>query len=174
MVTKQQKEQVVAELVTLLQGASALYLLDYSSMTVAESNVLRSELRKKGLTFKVAKNRLIQRALAEVGGFEIPEDKFFGQTGIVCGYADAIAPAKIIKDVSEKSEKPKLKAAIVEGQFFDGKQLKQIAALPTREDMISAIMGSLDAPISGIVGSLNAVMRDVASLVEEVAKSKAA
>ena len=106
MVTKQQKEQVVADLVSMLQGATSLYLLDYSTMTVAESNTLRSELRKKDLTFKVAKNRLIQRALAEVGGFEIPEDKFFGQTGIVCGYSDAIAPAKIIKEVSEKSEKP--------------------------------------------------------------------
>ena len=96
---KQQKEQVVAELVSMLQGATSLYLLDYSTMTVAESNALRSELRKKDLTFKVAKNRLIQRALAEVGGFEIPEDKFFGQTGIICGYSDAIAPAKIIKEV---------------------------------------------------------------------------
>ena len=112
--------------------------------------------------------------MAEVGGFEIPEDKFFGQTGFICGYSDPIAPAKIIRDVSEKSEKPKLKAAIVEGQFFDGKQLKEIASLPTREDMIAAIMGSIDAPISGIVGSINAVMRDVASLVEEVAKNKAA
>jgi len=77
MVTKEQKEQVVADLVSMIQGASSLYILDYTSMTVAESNNLRSELRKKGLTFKVAKNRLIQRALAEVGGFEIPEDKFF-------------------------------------------------------------------------------------------------
>ena len=55
MVTKQQKEQVVAELVAMLQGASALYLLDYSAMTVSESNNLRSELRKKNLTFRVAK-----------------------------------------------------------------------------------------------------------------------
>jgi large subunit ribosomal protein L10 len=174
MVTKQQKEQVVAELVAMLQGASGLYLLDYSRMTVAESNHMRSELRKKDLSFKVAKNRLIQRALAEVGGFEIPEEKFFGQTGIVVGYSDPIAPAKIIKEVSEKSEKPKLKAAVIEGQLFDGSQLKQIAELPTREDMIAGILGSLDAPISGIVGSINAVMRDVAYLVEEVAKKQAA
>lgn len=174
MVTKQQKEQVVAELVAMLQGASALYLLDYSAMTVKESNNLRSELRKKNLTFRVAKNRLIQRALAEVPGFSIPEDKFFGQTGIIVGYSDPIAPAKIIKDVSEKSEKPKLKAAIVDGQLFDGGQLKQIAALPTKEDLIASILGSLNAPASGIVGAINAVLRDVAYLVEEVAKNKAA
>ena len=112
--------------------------------------------------------------MAEVPGFSIPEDKFFGQTGIIVGYSDPIAPAKIIKDVSEKSDKPKLKAAIVDGQLFDGAQLKQIAALPTKEDLIASILGSLNAPASGIVGAINAVLRDVAYLVEEVAKNKAA
>ncbi len=58
--------------------------------------------------------------------------------------------------------------------MFDGSQLKQVSELPTREDMIAGIVGSLHAPISGIVGSINAVMRDLASLIEEVAKNKAA
>ena len=90
------------------------------------------------------------------------------------GYADPIAPAKIIREFSEKNNKLQLKAAVIEGQVFDGSQLKQISELPTREDIVAAILGSLNSPISGIVGSINAVMRDVASLVEEVAKKKAA
>ncbi|MBK9247075.1 MAG: 50S ribosomal protein L10 [Ignavibacteria bacterium] len=174
MVTKEKKQELVDELVGLLRGAKGLYLVDYSRMTVKDSNAVRSELTKKGIKFKVAKNTLILRAMKEVGGFDIPEDKVIGQSGLALGYADPIAPAKIIREFSEKNNKLQLKAAVIEGQVFDGSQLKQISELPTREDIIAAILGSLNSPISGIVGTINAVMRDVASLVEEVAKKKAA
>jgi large subunit ribosomal protein L10 len=62
---------------------------------------------------------------------------------------------------------------LLEGQYFDGTKLKELAALPGKKEMMSAIVGSLHAPISGIVGSINAVMRDLASIIEEVAKKKA-
>ena len=114
------------------------------------------------------------RALAEVGEVEIEESKLFGQTAVIFGSKDSIAPAKIIRKHFEKGEKPKLKLAVVEGQVFDGSQLKAVSELPTREDMIASIVGSIHAPISGIHGAINAVMRDVAMLVEEVAKKKAA
>lgn len=123
---------------------------------------------------KVAKNTLLLRALAEVGEVEIEESKLFGQTAVIFGSKDSIAPAKIIRKHFEKGEKPKLKLAVVEGQVFDGSQLKAVSELPTREDMIASIVGSIHAPISGIHGAINAVMRDVAMLVEEVAKKKAA
>ena len=93
---------------------------------------------------------------------------------MIFGDADPIAPAKIIRQYFEKGQKPRLKVAVIEGQMFDGSQLKQVSELPTREELISSMIGSIHAPISGIVGSINAVLRDVASLVEEVAKKKAA
>ncbi len=174
MITKEQKRAVVAELTEKLRGASSLYFVDFTGMSVATDQAFRGELRKKDVTMKVAKNTLILRALAEVGGYEIEDTKLAGQTAVIFGGADPIAPAKIIRQFFEKGEKPKLKIAVVEGQIFDGSQLKQVSELPTREDLISAMIGSIHAPISGIVGSINAVMRDVAALVEEVAKKKAA
>lgn len=174
MVTKEQKKAVVAELADAIRGASSLYFVDFTGMTVVQDQALRSELRNKGVSMKVAKNTLILRALADVGGYDIEEKQLFGQTAVIFGASDPIAPAKIIRQFFDKGEKPKLKLAVVEGQMFDGSQLKTVSELPTREDMIAAIMGSLDAPVSGIVGSINAVMRDVASLIEEVAKKQAA
>ncbi|MBK6290844.1 MAG: 50S ribosomal protein L10 [Ignavibacteria bacterium] len=174
MITKEQKKVVVAELADMLREATSLYFVDFTGMTVATDQAFRNELRKKGVTMRVAKNTLIIRALADVGGYDIEDSKFAGQTAVIFGGADPIAPAKIIRQYFEKGEKPKLKVAVVEGQVFDGTQLKQVSELPTREDLISAMIGSIHAPISGIVGSINAVMRDVASLVEEVAKKKAA
>ena len=112
--------------------------------------------------------------MKEVGGFKTPDKNFFGQTGLAFGYDDPIAPARVLKQYLEKRETPKLKAALIEGVFFEGSQLPVIASMASRDELIAGILGSLNAPISGIVGSINAVLRDVAYLVEEVAKKKVA
>lgn len=174
MITKEQKQAVVAQLAEQIRDVTSLYFVDFTGMSVALDKTFRNELRQKGVTMRVAKNTLIMRALAEVGGYEIEEKQLAGQTAMIFGGTDPIAPAKIIRQYFDKGQKPKLKLAMIEGQMFDGSQLKQVAELPTREELISAMIGSIHAPISGIVGSINAVMRDVASLVEEVAKKKAA
>lgn len=173
MITKEQKQEIVAELTEKIRNASALYFIDFATMTVEQDWALRKEFRNKGISYKVAKNTLILRALENVGGYDINEKQLFGQTGVVFAKEnDPITPAKIIRDISAKSEKPKLKVAVVEGAVYPGSQLKQIADLPTREEIIAGILGSIDAPVSGIVGAINSVMRDLASVIEEVAKSK--
>ena len=177
MITQQKKQEIVAELTEKFQGVKGFYVIDFTGMTVKNSIDLRRLLKAKNIEFRVAKNTLIKRAMKDAGlDFDIPGEKFEGQSAVIVGYDDPVAPAKILKEYleKEKADRPKLKAAVVEGQYFDGSQLKQVAELPTREDMIAAILGSLNAPASGIVGTINAVMRDVASLIEEVAKSKAA
>lgn len=172
MVTKEKKKEIVADLVEKFNRASGFYLVDFQGMTVLASSRLRGELRKQDIEFKIAKNNLIKRAIVETKGIELDEAKYFGTTGVIFGYDDPVAPAKIIKEQFDKFEKPKLKAAVLEGQVFDGSQLSTIAALPTKQDVMANIIGSIQAPISGIVGSINAVMRDLASVVEEVAKTK--
>ncbi len=173
MVTKEQKQQQLADLTELLRDAKGIYFADYSGMSVVAVDAMRAALKKKGFAYRVGKNTLIRRALADVGGYEsIPSDKFEGMTGLVVSYDDPITPAKILRDISEKTQKPKVKVAIIEREVFDGSQLKQVAELPTREEIISSILGALDAPVSGIVGSINAVMRDLAGVIEAVAKKR--
>ena len=173
MITRQKKQEIVADLVELFKDAQGLYLLNFKGMTVDQTIKMRREFRKSELKYRVAKNTLILRAIEEVGGIEFPNEMYVGETGIVFAYDDPVAPAKIIKEISEKTQIPALKGALLDGQFFDGSQLKQLAALPGKSEMMAAIIGSLHAPASGIVGSINAVMRDVASLIEEVAKKQA-
>lgn len=172
MITKQTKVQLVAELVELLKGATGIYVVDFTTMTVAETNIFRVNIREKELTYRVAKNTLLKRAFAEVGINNIPDANMFGQSGLVLCYDDPTVGAKVIKQVSEKSNKPRLKAAVLDGQFFDGSELQTLAKLPSKADMIAGIIGSIAAPASGIVGAINAVMRDLASVIEEVAKKK--
>ncbi len=174
MVTLEQKKKIVADLVERFERADGYYLVDFQGMNVDEAISFRRELKSKGIEYKVAKNTLIKRALEEVGqGGIIPDETFFAPTGVVFGFDDPVVPAKIIKETFDKKDKPSLKAAVIEGVFYDGTQLKTVAALLSKPEVMAAIIGSLEAPTSGIVGSINAVMRDVASLIEEVAKKQA-
>ena len=171
--TKNKKTEVIAEVTELLNGASGVYSIDFTGLTVANAIRLRREFKKAGVTYKVAKNTLIKRALKEVGGYDHVIDKFVGQTGIAIGYDDPAAPARVLNDfIDPKLDIPKLNFALIEREMMDGSQLKQIAAMPSRKDILGSIVGALNAPASGIVGAINAVMRDLASVIEEVAKQK--
>jgi len=172
MISKKQKEQIVEGLVEKFKKASGFYFVDYMGMTVEDAIDIRRKMRDKGIDYKVAKNTLLRIAIEKVGGINLHDDDFKGPTAVVFGYDDSVAPSRIIKEQFDKKELPKLKAAWLEGEYFDGSKLKELASLPTKVDVMASIVGSLHAPISGIVGSINAVMRDVAYLVEEVAKKK--
>lgn len=173
MITKQKKEKTVASLVERFKKTNSYYFIDFMGLNVADTINLRREFKSKGIEMTVAKNTLILRAMNETTNNAIPREILKGPSALLFAYEDPIAPAKIIKQRLEKNELPKLKAAVIEGVFYEGKKLKEIAALPTKPEIVSSILGSLNAPISGIVGSLNAVMRDLASLIEEVAKKQA-
>jgi large subunit ribosomal protein L10 len=172
MITRERKQQIVDELVGVLENATGVFLVDFTTMTVADTYRFRKAIHEKGLVYRVAKNTLIERAVEQLGKFHIPAENLFGQTGLVISNDDPTAPAKVIKEFFDKGEKPRLKVAFIEGQFYNGTELKTIAALPSRSELVAGILGSLNAPVSGIVGAINAVMRDVASLVEEVAKKQ--
>jgi large subunit ribosomal protein L10 len=173
MITKQKKKEIVANLSEKLNDVQGLYLIDFSGMSVDDAIKLRRTFRNSEVSYVVAKNTLIKRAMSKKEELNLPDEMFVGPTGMVFSYDDAISPAKIIKEFFDKEKKPVLKGALLDGQFFDGSQLKELAALPGKHDILASIVGSIHAPISGIVGSINAVIRDVAYLVEEVAKKKA-
>ncbi len=175
MITKDKKKEIVAELIEKFKNANAFYFVDFQKMTVEEITKLRRLLKTSEVEFKVAKNTLIALALESLGKSDkVPGDILKGQTAILFGSNDVLAPAKVIKEQFDKFAKPIFKAAVVENEYFDSSMLKQLASLPTKAENIASILGSLNSPITGIVGSINAVMRDLASVIEEAAKQKAA
>ena len=174
MIRIDQKKEIVAELIELLQPAQGIFFVDFTKLSVKEIADIRKEFNEINAKMRVAKNTLILRAISQIEGVEVPEELMAGQTAIIIAGDDTTAPAKIIKKIFDKTGLLGLKAAIIEGQLYDGKQLNLVASLPSRADLMAGILGSLQSPVSGIVGSLNAVIRDLASLIEEVAKKKAA
>jgi large subunit ribosomal protein L10 len=171
---KNEKAEIIAQAKELIQNSTAVYLTDYAKINVADISDLRNQFRKEGVKYKVFKNTLFKRALVESGKYEQLADHLEGMTGFAFASTNPVAPAKIIKKYNETSQKLPLKACYIETQFYDGSKLAELAALPSKEEVIAGIIGSLNSPASGIVGAISAVIRDLVSVVDEVSKKKAA
>ncbi len=171
---RSEKEAIVAEVAAKAARAIAMYFADFSRLTVEEETEMRREFRKSGVEYNVVKNTLARKALQQLTGYDRLYDKLVGPTSIAFSYDDPSAPAKVIKKYSEKLGKFKLKAAVVEKQIYDAAKLNELANMPSRKDLIAAILGSLQSPASGIVGAINAVARDLVYVLDAIEKKKAA
>lgn len=171
---KNEKAEVISEIKEVIDNSSAVYLTDYTGINVADISELRNQFRKENVKYKVYKNTLFKRALVESGKYEKLADHLVGMTGYVFASDDPVVPAKIIKKYQDTSKKLALKACYLDTEYFDGSKLEQLATLPTKPEVIAAILGSINAPASGIVGAINAVMRDLVSVVDQISQKEAA
>jgi large subunit ribosomal protein L10 len=170
--TKVQKQELVKTLASKLKGAGTLYVTDFTGLNVARITDLRRRLRAAGIEYVVVKNTLALRALAEaqVAGIEPHLD---GPTALVLGGADPVAPAKILTDFAREFEKPRVKVGLVAGRPIAAEQVKQLAALPSHEQLLAQVGGALQAPLAGFVGVLNGLLMMVVGALEAL-KSKRA
>ena len=171
---RNEKSEIISEIKELLDSSSAVYLTDYHGINVEDISSLRNQYRNEGVRYKVYKNTLVKRALDEIGKYDKIADHLTGMVGFAFTTTNPLAPAKIINKYFGDKDKLSLKACYVEGEYFDGSQLKTLATLPTKKELIASIMGSLNSPVSGIVGTINAVMRDLVSVVEQISQREAA
>jgi large subunit ribosomal protein L10 len=172
---KNVKPEIVSEIKEMIEESTAVYLADYSGITVEDINGIRNQFRKEGVKYKVFKNTLFKRALDESGKYDKLADHLVGMTSYVFASENSpVAPAKIIKKYFDENQKLALKACYIENQYYDGSKLNELASLPSKKELIASILGSLNSPASGIVGALNAVMRDLVSVIDEISKKKAA
>src|ERR1041385_4734543 len=135
---RSEKEQILAEVTERVARAKSMFFADFTGITVEQVNELRREFRKSNVDYRVVKNTLARKALESVTGYDKVLDQLVGPTAIAFSYDDPVAPAKIIKKFREKNEKLKVKVCVLEKQVFDGKQLDELAKLPTRGEMIAS------------------------------------
>ena len=171
---KQEKAESVAEIKDLVGGASALFLVDYHGISVENVNQLRRDFRKEGTTYKVFKNTLLKRALQDAGGYDELLDKLTGMTAVAFAGENFVAPAKIIKKYFDDKKNLKFKGCYIESTFYGEEQLNVLASMPTKDEIMASIIGSIQNPATGIVGAINAVMRDIVSCVDQISKKEAA
>ena len=172
--TKEQKAEIIKDATERLSRANGLYLVNFSGMTVLQANNLRREFFKLEVDYIVIKNTLLKRALKDIGGYDDVMPYLVQQTGMVVTYDDPVAPARLLEKFNkDNAQKPAVKVCVIEKQVYDGKRLGEIAALPSRNDLIAGIMGALNAPAQGIVGAINGVMSGIVYAIDAIEKQKA-
>ena len=154
------KKGVVAEIAEKLQKSASCVVVDYKGLKVEELTELRNKFREAGIDYKVYKNTLVRRAAAEVGNMaQFDNVNLVGTNAIAFGYEDPVAPAKIVNDFAKTHPKLELKMGFVEGEFYDAENIKKLAEIPSREELIAKLLGSLKAPVSNFVYLVDAIAK---------------
>ena len=170
MATLAEKKATVEQITEDLNGAGAVYITNYSGMSVGEVNNMRGEFYEDDIKYKVYKNTLVKRAMEEVGGYEDLYPHLVEQNGFAFVEEELAAPAKVIKKLFEETERPKFKAAIIDGDYYGEDELETLAAMKSKSEVIGDIVGLLLAPVSNIVGALQAPGRNIAGALETIAE----
>ena len=155
-----------------IQEAKSVVFVKFSGLTVAEDTELRREFRKNNVEYKVYKNTLIRKAFESLGINDFNDD-LNGPTAVAFG-TDETGAAKVIVDAAKKyQDKVVVKSAFVEGARVDEKGVKELAAIPSREELVAKMLGSLQAPISNFVGVLSAMPRSLVIALNAIAEKQA-
>ncbi len=166
------KKVVVEEIKEKIQNAKSVVFVKSQGLTVAEDTELRREFRKSNVEYKVLKNTLIRRAFNDLGVTDFDED-LNGPTSVAFG-ADETGAAKIIVEAAKKYDaKFTVKSAYVDGGRVDVNGVKALASMPSKEELIAKMLGSLQAPISNFVGVLSAMPRGLVVALNAIAEQKA-
>ncbi len=152
--------------------ARAVFLANYSGMTVEELTTMRRELKVADARFHVVKNTIAQKAI-ENRDESIISPLFKGQTGVVFAYGDVAAAAKAFSESAKKFEKLKVVGGYMESSALTPVAIEQLASLPSRDVLIGQIIGSLVAPHRGLLGVMNGVARNLVQVLDAIRDKKA-
>ena len=150
------KQPIVDEIKAKVEGAVTVVLVDYRGLTVEQDTRLRKNLREAGCEYKVYKNTLMKRAF-EGTDFAQMDELLDGPSAIAISMEDATAPIRILNNMAKEAPVLEFKCAVVEGNFYDQDGVKALASIPSREELISKLLGSLQSPITNLARVLNQI-----------------
>ncbi len=150
------KKPIVEEISASIKDAQSVVVVDYRGLTVEQDTQLRKNLREAGVTYKVYKNTFLNFAFKGTE-FESLTPYLEGPTAVAISATDATAPARVIADFAKKADKLEIKAGVVEGTVYDAKGMAEIASIPSREALISRLLGSIQSPITNFARVINQI-----------------
>ena len=150
------KQPIVQEISENIKDAQSVVVVDYRGLTVAEDTQLRKALREAGVSYKVYKNTLVNRAIAGTE-FESLKESLEGPSAFAISKDDATAPARVICNFAKDAKALELKAGVVDGTLYDVNALNELAKIPSRDVLISKLLGSLQSPITNLARVLNQI-----------------
>ena len=150
------KQPIVQAIADDIKDAQSVVIVDYRGLTVAQDTELRKQLREAGVIYKVCKNTMMKRAF-EGTDFAGLEEYLEGPSAMVVSKDDATAPARIICKFAKTAEALEVKAGVVEGTVYDAAGITELSKIPSREELLSKLLGSLQSPITNLARVLNQI-----------------
>jgi len=141
------KQPIVEEISNAIKDAQSVVLVDYRGLTVEEDTKLRAALRAEDITYKVYKNTMMNFAFKGTD-FESLSPMLEGPSAIAISKSDATAPARVLAKFAKDAKALELKAGVVEGVFYDAAGIAEVAKIPSREELLSKLLGSIQSPIA--------------------------
>ena len=158
------KQPIVDEIISNVKDAESVVLVNYSGLTVEQDTALRKELREAGVVYKVYKNTMINFAIKDTEFADLAQH-LEGPTAIAVCKDDATAAARVLAKFAKTAEALEIKGGVVDGIYYDAVGIGQIASIPSREVLLSKLLGSMQSPVTNFAR----VIKQIAEKNEEVA-----
>jgi len=172
MITKDQKKEIIKNLVDRLSRQKAIVFFDYTGLNVGQFQELRGKLREEGIDCQVIKKTLIDLAL-EKAGLKIGKVKGMpGQIALVLGYEDEVAPARALYQFAKENEDLKIMAGVVQGDYLENEAIINLAKLPSKQELLGKLVATISGPSYGLVNVLKGNLRKLVFVLSNV-KSEA-
>lgn len=173
MATKAFKSEKIDAIKAKIEKAQVAVITEYQGMTVEDITKLRREIQKGGGDYMVTKNTLAKIAVKGTA-YEVLTDKLTGAIALAFGYEDPVSPAKAVAKFIKEAKKGNIIGAVLDGKLLTDAQTKELAELPSKEELYAKLLGSINSPASGIANSINAVMAQLTRAMAAVRDQKAA
>ncbi|MGI5848751.1 MAG: 50S ribosomal protein L10 [Christensenellales bacterium] len=167
------KKRIVNDIKDKMEKAKGMIIYDYRGLSVAQVTDLRNKFREAGVEYHVIKNSMMKRA-ADLLNLTGLDEHLAGPTAVAFGYNDPVAPAKVLVEFVKKLKKTQIKAGILNGKIIGIDGINSLAELPSREQLLAQLAGTLNAPISGFARSLSGIIAKLGYALNAVKEQKEA
>ncbi|MBP9760859.1 MAG: 50S ribosomal protein L10 [Candidatus Magasanikbacteria bacterium] len=170
--TRQQKEKTLDQLQSALQSSKAAVFANFQGLNIKETNELRNKCREQGVICVATKKTLMKKALS-TAGLDVDTKSFQGAVAGFFGTLDEVAAAQIVAKFAKDHEKLTIFGGLLEGSFIDATKVTALSKLPSKQQLLGQLVGTINAPVSGFVNVLAGNLRGLVTVLGAIEKSKA-
>lgn len=170
--SRQQKEEIFQGLVEQLKSSKSAVFANFQGLTVAETEELRNECRASDIKLVVSKKTILKKALSE-SGIDVDTKSFEGGVVVALGLNDEVAPAQVLAKFAKSHNIVTLFGGILEGSFIDSAKVTQLSELPSKQQLLGQLVGTINAPVSGFVNVLAGNLRGLVGVLNNIKEAKA-
>ena len=168
MISKEQKKEITSDLIDKLSRQKAVIFFDYTGLKVNKFQELRGKLREQEIECQAYKKTLINLSLEKAGFKGLKISDLPGQVALIFGYNDEILPAKILYNFSKENEEIKILSGFIQGEYLEYSAIESLAKLPSRQELLSRVIGSILSPVSNLANVFNGNLIKLINLLKNL------